>query len=486
METLVIFLVAYGLAFVIVIGLLRYFWDSLSKEIQAVGKVFLFLVSMVLIYMFVGWKITMMTGGEKGMVIAAKGVSVDNGEAIYWGRGRCTTCHSLGTRGSAVRCPNHGVQLGKDFVQDPARLTAMGERMFARAEERSKATGEKWHGVDYLWECLGDPGGYVVAGFKNEMPITFKPPINLNLEDIQSVMMYLWSQEGEPDINLIMNPTGPGKKFHDLIKKTTEEAATASPFKTYIDGDPEAGEKMFFDPKSPAPCFKCHMVKDKGGTVGPALTTVGGTRSVEFIIESILKPSAVIASGFEPIKLETVDGEIITGVNAGVTDKEATIKLSTGEERVIPLDQLKGGKYGTMPKVIIKTFGGKVKGWFLEEKGDAIELMNLEGTEKIIVQKTTIKSTIKLKKKNTDGKKKIEGYIKAQNEENVTIITNIQGKGFDAYKGGKEVVIPRKEIKKIRNGYRKPAVMSIMPGNFRDLLSVKNLHDIVAFLVSIA
>lgn len=482
METFYLFVSVYGSVFLISIFLLRYFWGSLSAEIRAVGKVFVFLLSAVLIYMFVGWKITGMTGGEKKLVARSTGVSADNGEAIYWGRGRCTTCHSLGTRGSAVRCPNHGVQLGKDFVTDPARLHAMGERIVFRAEERTKATGEQWAPVDYLWECLGEPGGYVVAGFKNEMPYTYKAPINLNLEDIQSVIMYLWSQDGEADINVVMNPTGPGKRFHDLIKKTTEEAATASPFVTYIEGDAEAGEKMFFDPESPAPCFKCHTFGDKGGTVGPALTTVGGTRSVEFIIESILKPSAVIASGFEPIKLETIDGEIITGVDAGVTDTEAKIKLSTGEERAIPFDKLKGGKYGTKPKVIIKTFSGKVKGWFLEEKIDTIELMNLEGTEKIIVQKTTVKSTIKLKKKNADGKKKIEGYIKAQDEENVTIVTNIQGKGFDAYKGGKEVVIPRKDIKKIRKGYRKPEVMSIMPGNFSDLLSVKNLHDIVAFL----
>ena len=472
METLGLFLKIYGSAFVITILALRFYWDKVNNQVRAIGKVFLFLVGLVLTYMFVGWKITMMTGGEKGMVARATGVSADNGEAIYWGRGRCTTCHSLGTRGSAVRCPNHGVQLGKDFVTDPARLSAMGERIVMRAEERTKATGEQWSPVDYLWECMGEPGGYVVAGFKNEMPYVYKAPINLNLEDVQSVIMYLWAQDGEPDINVVMNPTGPGKRFHDLIKKTTEEAATASPFITYIDGDAEAGRKMFFDPKSPAPCFKCHTHGDKGGTVGPVLTTVGGTRSTEFIIESILKPSAVIASGFEPIKLETVDGEIITGVDAGVTDTEAKIKLSTGEERAIPIDKLKGGKFGTKPKVVIKTFNKKIKGWFLEDKEDSVEVMNLKGTEKIVIPKNTIKSTVKLKKKNADGKKKVEGFIKAEDDEKITLVK----------KDGSEIAIAKADIKKVRKGYRKPAVMSIMPGNFRDLLSVKNLHDIVAFL----
>lgn len=479
METLGLFAGVYGAMLSIVIFLLYKFWDSMSSEVRALGKVFSFLLFFVLTYMFVGWKITMMTGGEKGMVVAAKGVSVENGEAIYWGRGRCTTCHSLGGKGSAIRCPNHGVLAGK-FE------TAMGERMFSRAQEREAATGEKWHGVDYLWECLAEPGGYVVAGYKNEMPITFKPPINLNLEDIQSVIMYLWSQDGEPDINLVLNPPGPGKKFLELVKKTTEEGATASPFKTYINGDAEAGQQMFFDAQGPAPCIKCHTVQlpgaeAAGGEVGPVLTTVAGTRSVEYIIESILLPSAVIASGFEPIKVETVDGEIVTGVNAGVSDTEVKIKLSSGEERIIPINQLKGGKFGANPKIVVNTFGGKVKGWFLEETPDAIELFNADGSGKIKIPKTTIKSRIK-----TKDRKKIEGYIKAEDEENITIVINIQGSGFDAYKGGKEVIIAKKDIKKVRKGYKKPTIMSTMPGNFGELLSVKNLHDVVAFLQSLS
>ena len=111
METFYLFVAVYGSVFLISIFLLRYFWGSLGAEIKAVGEVFIFLLSAVLIYMFVGWKITEMTGGERKLVARSTGVSSDNGEAIYWGGGRCTTCHRLVIRGSAVRCPNHGVQL---------------------------------------------------------------------------------------------------------------------------------------------------------------------------------------------------------------------------------------------------------------------------------------------------------------------------------------------------------------------------------------
>ena len=269
--------------------------------------------------------------------------------------------------------------------------------------------------------------------------------------------------------------------FTKGLATADEDAATPNQFKNpgtgkWITGNPERGRLMFYHPEGAAPCFKCHTIQDQGGKVGPNLTNIGATRSAGFIIESLLKPSAVIAQGFEAIKLETLGGELITGMKAGASDTEIKIKLSTGEIKAISVDQLKGGKYAANTKMFIKTFGGKVKGWFLEETDDTVELMNLAGTEKISVPKNTIISRIKLKKK-IDGKKKIEGYIKAKDEENITVVKK---------KDKKEVVISREDIKKIRWGYTAPKAKSTMPGNFRDLLSVQNVHDIVTYLKSIA
>ena len=56
---------------------------------------------------------------------------------LYWGRGRCYTCHSLGGQGSAVRGPNHG-QFGEKFP------LPMGTRAEQRAKERAEKEGVKW------------------------------------------------------------------------------------------------------------------------------------------------------------------------------------------------------------------------------------------------------------------------------------------------------------------------------------------------------
>ncbi len=39
-------------------------------------------------------------------------------------------------------------------------------------------------------------------------------------------------------------------------------------------------------------CPECHMIKGKGGSAGPNLTTVGNRRSREYIIQQIKNPKA--------------------------------------------------------------------------------------------------------------------------------------------------------------------------------------------------
>src|SRR3989304_8639013 len=138
---------------------------------KVVGKVFIFLIVIVAVFRWVGSAITKMTGGEKKAGGKVE-VPPEGGETIYWGKGRCYTCHSIGDGGSAVRCPNHG-EWGDKFP------LPMGARAVERAKEREKATGKAYTATDYLVESLADPGAYVVDSFKNEMPNPWEPPLPL-------------------------------------------------------------------------------------------------------------------------------------------------------------------------------------------------------------------------------------------------------------------------------------------------------------------
>lgn len=299
---------------------------------RAVIRVFIFMMVLVLFFLWIGRTITIMTGGEK-KAVAAVGVDPEAGEAIYFGKGKCSTCHSVGDKGSAIRCPNHGVS-GDKFP------LPMGERAVERALEREKKTGKKYTAVDYLIECIAEPGAYVVEGYKNEMPHVYKPPISLTPDEVKAVISFLQSVGGDVDIAAINNPPGEGKRLFGVIRAAAASAKEAVPFKPYIQGDPAEGEKLFFDLKSNAGCGKCHTIKDKGGKVGPELTDVAGTRPIEFIIESVMDPSKEIASGFEPILVITTDSRYITGVKKNEDDKMIEIAQATGEWIKIPKGEI--------------------------------------------------------------------------------------------------------------------------------------------------
>ena len=81
---------------------------------NAVGKAFILLLVVLGAFLWVGQAITALTGGEQRSSGGQVEISPEGGESLYWGKGRCFTCHSMGDRGSAVRGPNHG-RFGEKF-----------------------------------------------------------------------------------------------------------------------------------------------------------------------------------------------------------------------------------------------------------------------------------------------------------------------------------------------------------------------------------
>lgn len=80
-------------------------------------------------------------------------------------------------------------------------------------------------------------------------------------------------------------------------------------------GNPESGLRIF---REKGECQKCHMVNGEGGRLGPDLSDVGWQRSLDYLRDSILKPSEVIGSvlsgRYAPVEIATRDGKVIEGV----------------------------------------------------------------------------------------------------------------------------------------------------------------------------
>lgn len=89
-------------------------------------------------------------------------------------------------------------------------------------------------------------------------------------------------------------------------------------------GDPEAGKKIFREREDVA-CIRCHTAQGVGGEVGPHLDGVATRGTPDYILESIVKPNAKIAPGFETWLIETRGGALVAGIVKSQNDKEMVV-----------------------------------------------------------------------------------------------------------------------------------------------------------------
>lgn len=310
-------------------GLAAYAWPS--------GRTVVFVLVTLGLFVYLGALVTALSGGEASAA-AAEGVSVEAGEAIYWGKGKCSTCHSLGDRGSAVRGPNHA------NVCAIARDQRAAERQAAGAAGIQTAT-------DYLVESLADPDIYIVEGFSAAMPKVYLPPVSLTADEVRAVVLYLQTQGCEADPAAIELPSA-------ILNAAAAQGQAVAPFSLGVAGDPAGGSVLFNDSAGPAGCVQCHTVADEGGRVGPELTDVAGTQTLEYIYQSIVDPSAEIAAGgYEPIQLQLNDGTVLSGVLRGEDDSSLTVVDTDGVETVVQKSEVsRERRYPDIPSVMPGNF----------------------------------------------------------------------------------------------------------------------------------
>lgn len=250
---------------------------------KSLWKVAAFILGINLAFVYVGYTITRVSGRKGGMEAALLEVSPEAGEKIFWGKGKCSTCHSIGGRGSAIRCPNQGVFLPK-----------FSQPLWVRAATRKKGLSA----VEYMVESVYNPSAYIVEGYSDGvMPHVKDPPVSLTDDEILSVLVYLISLSKEVDgetLNALTRAQKPYKTGKAQVKET--QAKFQIP-----EGDPEGGKDVFEEMK----CFTCHKIEGGGfpvskedeGGVGPDLTGIGGFQTPVYLFESIVNPGAVVVQG---------------------------------------------------------------------------------------------------------------------------------------------------------------------------------------------
>ncbi|WP_166826239.1 PVC-type heme-binding CxxCH protein [Thalassoroseus pseudoceratinae] len=115
------------------------------------------------------------------------------------------------------------------------------------------------------------------------------------------------------------------------------------------------GADIFFG-RSEVSCRRCHMIGGSGGNVGPDLSEIGKQKDRRYILESIVKPNAQIAKGFETVLLATDEGKVISGVIREETDDTIQLMDKNGAIIRVPtetiVDRAKGKS--SMPEDMMK------------------------------------------------------------------------------------------------------------------------------------
>ncbi len=85
-------------------------------------------------------------------------------------------------------------------------------------------------------------------------------------------------------------------------------------------------------------CQRCHVLYGLGETLGPDLT--GSNRAnLDYLLENIIDPSAVMAKEYRQSIFLTLDGQVITGIVRSETDQAVTIQTAEAM-LVLPKDEI--------------------------------------------------------------------------------------------------------------------------------------------------
>jgi putative heme-binding domain-containing protein len=99
-------------------------------------------------------------------------------------------------------------------------------------------------------------------------------------------------------------------------------------------GDAVRGEHIFR--RADLGCMKCHAINKAGGHIGPDLGPIGSSSPMDYVITSILDPSASIKEEYLTKVIATSAGQVFTGIVVQRDKNQVVLKDATGKLIRIP------------------------------------------------------------------------------------------------------------------------------------------------------
>ncbi len=99
-----------------------------------------------------------------------------------------------------------------------------------------------------------------------------------------------------------------------------------APFRLALAGGNAERGRRTFESHPVLSCMRCHRAGGDGGEAGPNLAGFGAKHDREYILESIVKPNARIAPGYDTVVITRKDGSSSAGIVASENDRLVTLR----------------------------------------------------------------------------------------------------------------------------------------------------------------
>jgi cytochrome c oxidase cbb3-type subunit III len=129
----------------------------------------------------------------------------------------------------------------------------------------------------------------------------------------------------------------------------------ATAIDTPAEGDVARGERIF---DAQGRCRECHMLKGRGGILGPDLSNIAAERSLKFLTESLTQPKTLIPAGYQPVRIVTKTGKSVIGILRNEHNFSLQVLGQDGALHLLLRDEIKDIEYGKqslMPSSYDKT-----------------------------------------------------------------------------------------------------------------------------------
>jgi putative heme-binding domain-containing protein len=106
-------------------------------------------------------------------------------------------------------------------------------------------------------------------------------------------------------------------------------------------GDVKLGEKLF----TQQGCVACHSIDPNAEQKGPYLGAAGAKFTRDYLVESILQPSKVVAQGFQTFSFTMKDGAQQLGFVTGEADGVISLRNIAGQVLKLKRDDVREEKH---------------------------------------------------------------------------------------------------------------------------------------------